>query len=397
MTRIAHRFRLALLAGALGVTPLAIPAAQAQTMRPEVAKPLNDAQTLYRAHRYSEALAKISQAAAVPNRSDYETVTIEEMRGATAAAAGDNATAEHAYETLLASGQVKGEDGQRTAAALAGLYFQQKEYGKAISAAQRYQKLGGGDPQMQTLLIESYYLSGDNAGALTLLKSSVDAQTRAGHAPDEAQLQLLGTVAQRANDAAAYRGALEKLVAFHSKPEYWTDLIHAIRSKPGYLSALDVDVYRLRRAAGSLASADDYMEMTQLAIMSGSTAEGKQIVDQGFSSGALGHDAQADRERRLQALAAKRASSPVDPQNPVAPFDAGFNQVFAGQQQAGFAAMEAALAKGVDHPDMARLRLGEAYYFAGQKARAVTAFKAVKGNDGAADLAQLWLLIATKS
>ncbi|WP_407668320.1 tetratricopeptide repeat protein [Paraburkholderia bannensis] len=397
MTRIAHRFRLALLAGALGVTPLAIPAAQAQTMRPEVAKPLNDAQTLYRAHRYSEALAKISQAAAVPNRSDYETVTIEEMRGATAAAAGDNATAEHAYETLLASGQVKGEDGQRTAAALAGLYFQQKEYGKAISAAQRYQKLGGGDPQMQTLLIESYYLSGDNAGALTLLKSSVDAQTRAGHAPDEAQLQLLGTVAQRANDAAAYRGALEKLVAFHSKPEYWTDLIHAIRSKPGYLSALDVDVYRLRRAAGSLASADDYMEMTQLAIMSGSTAEGKQIVDQGFSSGALGHDAQADRERRLQALAAKRASSPPDPQNPVAPFDAGFNQVFAGQQQAGFAAMEAALAKGVDHPDMARLRLGEAYYFAGQKARAVTTFKAVKGNDGAADLAQLWLLIATKS
>ncbi|NIE64317.1 tetratricopeptide repeat protein [Burkholderia sp. Ax-1719] len=394
---MAHRFRLAVLSAALGVAPFAVHTAQAQTLRPEVAKPLNDAQTLYRAHRYSEALAKISQAAAVPNRTDYETVTIEEMRGATAAAAGDNATAEHAYETLLASGQVKGEDGQRTAAALAGLYFQQKEYAKAISAAQRYQKLGGGDPQMQTLLIESYYLSGDNAGALTLLKSSVDAQTRAGHTPDEAQLQLLGTVAQRANDPAAYRGALERLVAFHPKPEYWTDLIHAIRSKPGYLSALDVDVYRLRRAAGSLASADDYMEMTQLAIVSGSVAEGKQIVDQGFSSGVLGHDAQADRERRLQALAAKRASAPADPQNPVAPFDVGFNQVFAGQQQAGFAAMDAALAKGVDHPDMARLRLGEAYYFAGQKARAVAAFKSVKGTDGAADLAQLWLLIAAKS
>ncbi|MFP3700792.1 hypothetical protein SB758_35540, partial [Burkholderia sp. SIMBA_013] len=90
---------------------------------------------------------------------------------------------------------------------------------------------------------------------------------------------------------------------------------------------------------------------------------------------------QADRERRLQALAAKRASAPADPQNPLSPFDLGFNQVFAGQQQAGFAAMDAALAKGVDHPDMARLRLGEAYYFAGQKARAVTAFKAVKGTD----------------
>jgi hypothetical protein len=397
VTRIAHRFRLALLAASLGVTPFTIQAAQAEALRPDVAKPLNDAQTLYRAHRYTEALAKISQAAAVPNRTDYETVTIEEMRGATAAAAGENPTAERAYETLLAGGQIKGEDAQRTAAALAGLYFQQKDYGKAISAAQRYQKLGGADPQMQTLLIEAHYLSGDNAGALALLKSSVDAQTRAGHTPDEAQLQLLGTVAQRANDPAAYRGALEKLVAFHSKPEYWTDLIHAIRSKPGYLSALDVDVYRLRRAAGTLASADDYMEMTQLAIVAGSTAEGKQVVDQGFASGALGHDAQDDRERRLQALAAKRASSPADPKNPVAPFDAGFNQVFAGQPQAGFAAMDAALAKGVDHPDLARLRLGEAYYFAGQKGRAIAAFKTVKGSDGAADLAQLWLLITAKS
>ncbi|WP_321904151.1 tetratricopeptide repeat protein [Paraburkholderia tropica] len=403
MARISRRFRQAVLAAALGgagvfgAAPFAMQAAQAApTLRPEVAKPLNDAQTLYRAHRYSEALAKIAQAAAVPNRTDYETLMVEEMRGAAAAAAGDNGTAERAYETLLAGGQVKGEDEQRTAAALAGLYFQQKDYAKAIRTAQRYQKAGGTDPQMQTLLIEAYYLSGDNAGALALLRSSVDAQVRAGHAPEEAQLQLLGTVAQKANDQAAYRGALEKLVAYHPKPAYWDDLIHAIRAKPGYLSALDVDVYRLRRAAGSLSGANDYMEFTQLAIMAGSTAEGKQVVDQGFTSGVLGHDAQADRERRLQALAAKRASAPADPQNPLSPFDLGFNQVFAGQQQAGFAAMDAALAKGVDHPDMARLRLGEAYYFAGQKARAVTAFKAVKGTDGSADLAQLWLLIAAK-
>ncbi|QBR00068.1 tetratricopeptide repeat protein [Paraburkholderia pallida] len=398
---IPDRFKRAALAlavsglSALAVLPVAAHAAD--TLRPDVAKPLNDAQNLYRAHHYDDALDKIAQAAAVPNKTPYETYMVEEMRGAAAMAAGQNGVAAQAYESLLASGQLKGEDEQRTTAALAGIYFQQKNYAQAIKVAQRYQKAGGGDPQMATLLVESYYLSGDYASAVHLLNTSVDAQVRGGHAPDEAQLQLLGTCAQHANDQVAYRGALEKLVAYHPKQAYWDDLLHAIRSKPGYFGALDLDTYRLRRATGSLASANDYMEMTQLAIVAGSTAEGKQVIDQGFASGALGHDAGADREHRLQALAAKRAQAGPDPANPVAPFDAAFNQVYAGQAKQGLATMQALIAKGgLDHPDLAQLRLGEAYYAAGQKALAVQAFKAVKGSDGSADLAQLWILVASK-
>lgn len=397
------RFRKAALALAVsGLSALAVlPAAAhaADTLRPDVAKPLNDAQTLYRAHKYQDALGKIAQAAAVPNKTPYETYMVEEMRGSAAMAAGQNGVAAQAYESLLASGQLKGAEEQQTTAALAGIYFQEKNYAQAIKVAQRYQKAGGNDPQMATLLVESYYLSGDYASAARLLNASVDSQVRAGRVPAEDQLQLLGTCAQHANDQAAYRGALEKLVAYHPKQSYWDDLLHSIRSKPGYLGALDVDTYRLRRATGSLASADDYMELTQLAIVSGSTAEGKQVIDQGFSSGVLGHDAQADREHRLQALAAKRVQSSTDQNgNQAAPFDAAFNQVFAGQAKQGLADMEAIIAKGgLDHPDLAQLRLGEAYYFAGQKARAVQAFKAVKGTDGSADLAQLWILVASKS
>jgi hypothetical protein len=160
---------------------------------------------------------------------------------------------------------------------------------------------------------------------------------------------------------------------------------------------LDIDTYRLRRATGSLATVDDYMEMTQLAIVSGTTAEGKQVIDQGFTSGVLGHDAQADREKRLQALAVKRAQAPADSANPVAPVDIGFNQVFAGQSKQGLATMEAAIAKGgLDHPDQAQLHLGVAYFVAGDKVRAVQTFRAVKGSDGSADLARLWVLVASK-
>jgi hypothetical protein len=401
MRTIHQRFKRAAVAAAFGgfcaLVVMSGEAHAADTLRPDVAKPLNAAQDLYRAHKYKDALSKIAAADAVPGKTAYETYMVLEMRGAAAMAAGDSGLAAQAYETLLSSGQLKGEDEQRTTAALAGIYFQERNYARAITVAQRYLKAGGGDPQMRTLLVQSYYLSNDFGSAVSLLKTSVDAEVRAGRVPDEAQLQLLGTCAQRVKDDTAYRGALEKLVAYHPKPSYWDDLFHAIRSKPGYSSRLDVDTYRLRRATGAFGTADDYMEMTQLSIVAGQTAEAKQVIDQGFASGALGHDAQADREKRLQALAAKRAQGPADSGNPVAPIDAGFNQVFAGHAKEGLEAMEAAIAKGgLDHPDEAQLHLGVAYYVAGQKAKAVQAFRAVKGTDGSADLARLWVLVASK-
>ncbi|VWD04516.1 tetratricopeptide repeat family protein [Burkholderia contaminans] len=373
------------------------PALPADALRPDVAKPLAAAQELYRAHKYRDALGKIAQAAAVPNRTPYETTVVEEMRGAAAMAAGDSGTAAQAYESVLNAGRLSGDDEQRTTAALAGIYFQQKNYPLAIRVAQRYLKAGGSDPEMRTLLTQSYYLSNDCAPLVSQLKASTDAQANGGHAPDEGQLQMLASCAQKVKDGNAYRGALGLLVAYHPSPAYWDEMVTAIRGNPGYLPSLDLDIYRLRRATGSLSTANAYMEMTQLALVAGSPAEGKQVIDQGFASGVLGKDAQADREKRLQALAAKRAQSGGDATTPAAPIDAGMNLVFEGHAQQGLPMMEQAIAKGgLEHPDAARLRLGEAYYVAGQKARAVQVLRTVKGTDGSGDLARLWAVVASR-
>lgn len=373
------------------------PAWAADALRPDVAKPLAAAQDLYRAHKYRDALGKIAQAAAVPNRTPYETYMVEATRGAAAMAAGDTGVAAQAYETVLNSGRLSGADEQRTTAALAGIYFQQKNYPQAIRVAQRYLKAGGTDPDMRTLLTQSYYLSNDCSQVVSQLKASTEAQAKAGHAPDEGQLQMLATCAQKSKDAAAYRSALGMLVAYHPSPAYWADMISAIRGSPGYLSSLDLDIYRLRRATDSLTTADAYMEMTQLALVAGTPAEGRQVIDQGFASGVLGKDGQADREKRLQALAAKRAQAGADAANPVAPLDVGMNLVFAGHAAQGLSMMEQVIAKGgLEHPDAARLRLGEAYYVAGQKAHAVQVLRTVKGNDGSADLAKLWIAVASR-
>ncbi|MGB8422367.1 MAG: hypothetical protein WCE85_39410 [Paraburkholderia sp.] len=60
----------------------------ADALHPEVAKPLNDAQNLYRAHNHRGAPEKIAEPAAVPGKASCETRVIGEMQGAAAVAAG---------------------------------------------------------------------------------------------------------------------------------------------------------------------------------------------------------------------------------------------------------------------------------------------------------------------
>ncbi|MGF6976074.1 tetratricopeptide (TPR) repeat protein [Paraburkholderia sp. JPY465] len=396
MTTICRSFQRVATAAVLGVVlALAGPSAHADDrLRPEVAKPLNDAQSQYRAHNYRGALEKIAQAAAVPGKTPHETRIVEEMQGAAAMAAGDTGTAAQAYEALLSSGQLDVAGQQRFAAALAGIYFGQKNYPATIRTVQRYAKAGG-DASVRELLLQSYYLAGDCANVVATLKPAVDAALKAGRAAAETQLQMLAECAQKVNDGGARAASLAALVAYYPNPAYEARLFGEVRRRPGYLASLDLDVYRLRRATGTLTTADQYMEMTQLALVAGLPAEAKQVIDQGFASGVLGRGEQAARQKRLQVLVIRRLQGQQDGgRAPVDPLDGALDLVFAGRSQQGIEAMKAGVANGTPHPDAARLRLGEAYYYAGQKERAIQVFRTVKGTDGSAELASLWALIA---
>jgi hypothetical protein len=64
-----------------------------------------------------------------------------------------------------------------------------------------------------------------------------------------------------------------------------------------------------------------------------------------------------------------------------------------GRYQDAIAALEQGLKKGgLDHPEEAELHLGIAYLAAGDKAKAAAVLSGVGGEDGARDLAQLWLI-----
>ena len=377
-------------------------------LRPDVGKPLQAAQELIKAQKFKEALVKVREAEAVPNKNANESYLVERMRIAAASGAGDAETAAKSHEALKASGRLPAAEQLRMLESLTGAFYRAKDYAKTVTWGKRYLAEGGTNSQIRTLLIQSQYLSGDFAGATKELVAEVHADDRAGRVSAEDRLKLLLNAAQRVNDNGSYVMAMERLVAHYPKKEYWSDMLGRVQRKPNFSDRLALDTYRLMLASGSMRNANDYMEMAQLAVQAGLPGEGKQVVDKGFAAGVLGigTPAEADRHRRLKDLVTKRTEE--EKQGLAARqtqalatkagndlVDVGFSQVFLGEPKKGIALMEQGIAKGgLKRADDAKLHLGIAWLQAGEQSRALAVFKGVTGNDGTADLARLWSLIA---
>jgi hypothetical protein len=256
-------FRITALAAALCI---ALGAQAQEAVRPDVGKPLQAAQDLIKTGKYKEALAKVREADAVGNKNANESFLVERMRIAAASGAGDNETAAKSFEALAASGKVSAADKARMAESISGGYYRAKDYAKAMQWGQRYFKEGGTSGSMRTLLIQSQYLSGDYAGAARELTGEIQAAEKAGTPPAQDRLNLLLNAASQLKDPSATVFALERLVTHYPKKEYWVDLLSRIQRKPGFSDRLVLDTYRLSLATGSMSSASDFMEMSQLAL-----------------------------------------------------------------------------------------------------------------------------------
>src|SRR5678815_2311911 len=115
--------------------------ASAQSLRPEIGKPLQAAQELIKAQRYKEALAKVREAEAAGARNAEETFLIERMRIAAASGAGDVDTAARSFEAI--SGRVSAADRIRMIESIAVGYYRAQQYAKSMQWSQRYFKEGG--------------------------------------------------------------------------------------------------------------------------------------------------------------------------------------------------------------------------------------------------------------
>lgn len=386
------------------VTLASVPSVQAaDTLTPAVAKALHDAQTALASHAYDRARQAVDQAAAVKGLSAYDEYVITQMRAAVATQAGDTATATAAYEKLMASSRTPVSARNQMLMSEATMAYTAKNYAAASGAIERYLKVAGPNPQMQLLLVQSLYLQRDYAGVLRVAGPMVSADVAAGRRPGESMLQMQAASAVALKDADTASQAYAMLARYYSKKEYWALLLHELVTRTAIPESLQLDVYRIRMAAGDSLHARDYMDMAEIALQQHLPQLASDLMAHGYRMGALGTGAEAPRQARLRAMVEKaaadrKAGNAADEQAALAQsggdalFLVGYNDVLSGQAQHGLALMRQALAKGVTDPAVATLHLGLAQLQANQPKEAAATFERITGKGPVRDIAQLWLL-----
>lgn len=387
----------------VGIAPVAY---AAESLRPDVAKPLREAGDLIKKQKYKEALAKVRDADAVSGKNGYESFVIDQMRASIASALRDNDLALRSYESMLGSGRLSGAEQLKYIEAIIGIYYNTRNFPKVISWGNRYQKEGGGNPQIRNLLTQAYLQTGDCAQASKDALAEIRSAEKANRSPAEGNLQLVASCAykqvEKNADKTEYVNALEKLVTYYPKKDQWTDLLNRLQNKSGYSSRQNLNLFRLKHALGQIQTVPLYMELTQLALLDGYAVEGKQYIEHGFTSNIMGAGADAERQKRLRNLAATKATElerdiakleaeAVKNKDAKAVSNVGYNYVTLGKKEKGLALMEQAITlPGAKYPEDLKLNLGLAYHLAGQTPKALQTLKTVQGNDGSADLARYW-------
>jgi hypothetical protein len=394
----------ALLAATLYLASISV--ATAQGVRPEVGKSLQQASELLKAGKAKEALAKAREADAVPGKTPGEQLMIDRMKGAAAQRAGDMPTAIAAFESAMASGRLSGPEQAQVAESLAFAYSQQKNWAKTTEWANRSRAAGGNSASLNQLIAYVQSQSGDYSQIFKDAQAQVSAAEQAGRRPAEDDLLRLADAAKRMNNNAAYSRALEQLVLYYPKKDYWSAHLAALQRKPGFADRLGLDVMRLKLANGLITKTDDFMEMAQLALQAGFPVEARSIVDKGYAAGALGAGDQAERHKRLKDLVIKQQADSAAGITQAATDATAVKEgndlvkvgtVYAsmGQLDKAVELIEKGIAKGdLKRPDDAKLRLALALAQAPKtRAKGLQMLRSVTGSDGTADVAKLYAVM----
>ena len=389
------------LLAAVVALPLCMDAA-AQTVSPGIAATLKAAQDASKANRWADCLSNLGRAEASAGVSAYDRFVINELRGFCALRSNDLATAARAYEANLGSQFAPAGSNPARLKTLTQLYYNQRNYAKAVEFGQRAIKENAADADVYLLVSQAYYEQRDYRNAKTFTGEWITSQERRGQRPRENAIQIYLTSCINLKDDACATQGFEKLVTYYPKPEGWANLMQSLfRSRS---DAAVFNAYRLATEVNAISSGSDYTEMAQIAIERGLPAEAQKVLETAFARKVFTGQRDIDRNTRLLNTAKERVAAARGQlgrnEQATASGDAlvraGEAYMSFGQHAQAVAAIQKGITKGgLSNVDEAQLLLGIAQLKAGNKAEASRAFRAVKGTD--ADLqrvAKLWALRA---
>jgi hypothetical protein len=392
------------LAGLSSLGTLALAAdAAAPTVSRALAKPLKAAQDAMAAKNYDEAIAKIKEAQALPaEKTSYDNYAMDILLFQ---AYSQNHDSANAFQVLglAAQSQYATPDQRKSWLKNIAFYeFQQKDYAKSVDTANEAVKAGVNDLEIENLIAKAQYLTGKYKDAATTMQGIVG---RMDH-PDEDSLKLLWQFDLKASDNSGAAKAVEKLVAYYPKPEYWANALASLANSDTKDAHLELNIFRLMNDVGVLKRATDYADMAELALDQGYPGETQAVLQKAFAENIFTEQRDKDRYQHLLDGAKQRAANDqssltaTEQKASAATTGDGLVQVGAaylsyGQPAKAVDAINRGIAKGgLKYADEANLLLGIAQYRQHDAADAQKAFEKVasSSNEGYARLGKLWSL-----
>jgi tetratricopeptide (TPR) repeat protein len=388
--------------GIVGVTAgtLAATAATEQkspTISSGIVKPLQATQEALAAKNYDEALVHLQEAKAFEPKTPYDSFMIDEFTWNVLLQKQDFAGAAAALDAAVNSGFIPPADLPPRLKVLSQLYYQTKDFPKAIEYGNRYLETAPDDHDMGVLVAQSYYFAKDYTGA----RAAVQKLSAQGGKPSE-QLLLIGLRCNfELNDRPGTMKAIETLILNYPKEKYWEDLL----TNQLYETKGDRELrmlFRLMDQTGTLDKADEYSEMANVLFTGGFPAESVRILERGMAANLFTGEAltraKANLERDRAGAAADNKDLP-GAAKALASAKTGNDMVAigklyfsAGDYANAADAIRKGLAKGgVVDSDDANALLGVALVRLDKPADARTAFDAVKDPRLAA-VSRLWVL-----
>lgn len=378
---------------------------QKHTVSRELAQPLTQAQAAVGKRMYTEAITKLKEADANPKKTPWDQHVINELSLYADANTHDYADAAKVTEAIVADGFTDSAETKERIKELARIYYRLNDYGKAALYAQRAIQGAFADSTTYVIASESSYLKGDFQAALRFTNSQIEQEIHKGDIPTETQLNIVLNSCIKLEDPPCTTQALERMVSYHPRPEYWQSLINTLYQTKQALSddGVMLDIYRLSDEVGAIGRPQDYTDMAKLALEQGFPGEAQQVLEKGFTKGLFTDERARSLNQRL--LEKAKTESAAD-QASLAKLERDASKAKTGDKEAALGvaylsyrqydkavqALREGLTKGgVKSPAQTQLLLGIAELKSGDRDAAIQAFRTVNGNDQVLErLANLW-------
>jgi tetratricopeptide (TPR) repeat protein len=354
--------------GGLAALALAGPVL-AQAMSPGVGKPLQAAQNAARAGNIAAAQNAVDQARAAA-KTPAERTKVAQMAAYVYTRGGNFARAAAELESIGAP-----------ASQLAPLYYQARQYDKAIAAAKR--------SGQTTIVAQSYLQQGKSKEA-----ADIYAQMVAKNPNNTTALQNLAGAQYKMGDKDAYLQTIQKLIRLDPTPNRWRALLVDMKNEPMSREA-KLGLYHLMAQTGSIRTEAEVHDFAKVAIVSNQAGYAEKVVKDATAAGVIPAD-DAMAAKIVQA-AAKRSSdalrnAPTDAKNPATALSAG--SAYLGAQRFPEATAAFAIAEKGPQADKAKLFRGISTLRGGNRQAAKAIFDGIEGGP-MADVASLWSLYAS--